>query len=72
MVVFLEVATHEVQETLVAGSDFKRIMEQVEGFVRLRTIAVPTRQSEAVFPHDPNEYEGTSRTRFSRGKNGSG
>ena len=36
MVVFLEAATHEIQETLVAGSDFKRIMEQVEGFVRLR------------------------------------
>jgi len=38
MMVFLEVATHEVQESLVAGSDFKRIMEQVEGFVRLRNI----------------------------------
>lgn len=36
MVVFLEVATHEVRETLAAESDFKRIMEQVEGFVRLR------------------------------------
>lgn len=38
MVVFLEVATHEVQETLVAGSDFKRILDQVEGFVRLRNL----------------------------------
>jgi MoaA/NifB/PqqE/SkfB family radical SAM enzyme len=36
MVVFLEAATHEIQETLVTGSDFKRIMEQVEGFVHLR------------------------------------
>ncbi|MBA4422739.1 MAG: hypothetical protein C0390_06495 [Syntrophus sp. (in: bacteria)] len=36
MVVFLEAATHEIQATLVAGSDFKRILEQVEGFVRLR------------------------------------
>lgn len=36
MVVFLEAATHEVRETLVDGSDFKRIMEQVERFVRSR------------------------------------
>lgn len=36
MVVSLEAATHEIQATLVAGSDFKRILEQVEGFVRLR------------------------------------
>ena len=38
MVVFLEAATHEVQEPLVAGSDFRRILEQVEGFVRLRNV----------------------------------
>jgi MoaA/NifB/PqqE/SkfB family radical SAM enzyme len=38
MVVFLEVATQEVREALVEGSDFKRIMEQVEGFVRLRNV----------------------------------
>jgi MoaA/NifB/PqqE/SkfB family radical SAM enzyme len=36
MVVFLEAATHAVQESLVAGSDFRRILEQVERFVRLR------------------------------------
>ena len=36
MVVFLEAATHEMQAALVAGSDFKRILEQVEGFLRLR------------------------------------
>ena len=36
MVIFLEAATHEIQATLIPGSDFKRILEQVEGFVRLR------------------------------------
>ena len=36
MVVFLEAATHDVQEPSVAGSDFKRILEQLEGFIHLR------------------------------------
>ena len=36
LVVFLEAATHEVQETLSTGAGFMRIMEQVEGLVRTR------------------------------------
>ena len=36
MVVFLESATQEIQASLAAGSDFKRILEQVEVFIRLR------------------------------------
>ena len=37
MVVFLEAATHDVlQEPFAAGSDFRRILEQLEGFVQLR------------------------------------
>lgn len=36
LVVFLEAAIQEVQETLLTGADFMRIMEQVEGFVRIR------------------------------------
>lgn len=36
MVVSLELATQEIQETLAKESDFKRILEQLERFVRLR------------------------------------
>jgi MoaA/NifB/PqqE/SkfB family radical SAM enzyme len=36
MVVFLESATQEIQASLAAGSDFKRILEQVEVFIRFR------------------------------------
>lgn len=36
LVVFLEAATHEVQETLSTGAGFMRITEQVEGLVRKR------------------------------------
>lgn len=39
MVVFLEAATHQVPEHPAAGSDFRRILEQVEGFVRIRNLS---------------------------------
>jgi MoaA/NifB/PqqE/SkfB family radical SAM enzyme len=51
MVVFLEAATHEIQTTLVAGSDFKRILDQVEGFVRIRnTLGSDTPKVKLSFP----------------------
>ncbi len=36
LVVFLEAAIDGVQESLLAGADFMRIMQQAEGFVRVR------------------------------------
>ncbi len=41
LVVSLELATQEIQETLTKESDFKRILEQVERFVQLRNGQAP-------------------------------